>query len=80
MPTCSRIARRWGGRGLQRVGGPDDLAGGGDRLVPVEHHRHQRPTGDEVDQLPEERLVLVLGVVLLRQVAVDGHVLHGDDR
>ncbi len=105
MPSCSRIARRWGdarredqpirqrtargrrcpisraadsgesepwtrlvwtsrrevaadraGRGLERVGRADHLAGGLDRLVALEHHRDQRAAGDEVDQLAEERL------------------------
>ena len=32
---------------------------------PLRHDRHERPAGDEVDQFAEERLAVVLGVVLL---------------
>src|SRR3954451_11913235 len=64
---------------LERVGGPDDLPGGHDGLVALEDHRHQRPGGDELDQLAEERLALVLGVVALGGVLREDHVLQGDD-
>ena len=55
-------------RGLERVRGADHLAGGLDRLVALEHHRDERAGGDELDELAEERLAVVLGVVLLGQV------------
>ena len=35
-----------------------------DRLVALEDHRDERARGDELDELAEERLALVLGVVL----------------
>ena len=65
---------------LQRVGGADYLPGGGHGLVALDHHRHERPASDELDQVPEEGLLAVLGVVPLGHVAVHGHVLHGNDR
>jgi hypothetical protein len=40
----------------------------------LEHHRDERAGGDELDELAEERLVEVLGVVTLRQLA--GHRQH----
>ena len=48
-------------------------------LLALEHHRHQRAGGDEVDQLLVERLALVLGVVLRGQLAGHGHQLQGDE-
>src|SRR5689334_3640995 len=66
-------------RRLDRVGGADHLAGRLHGLVTLEHHRHERAAGDELHQLAEERLVLVLGVMLLRLVARDGHVLERGD-
>ena len=56
-------------RGLERVGRADDLARGDDGLVALEDHGDQRAGGDELDELAEERLALVLGVVLLGEVA-----------
>src|SRR5215212_2422720 len=67
------------GRRLERVRGADHLAGGLDRLVSLEDERDQWSAGDELDQLAEERALPVLGVVLLGEVALDRHVLHGDD-
>ena len=52
--------------GLDRVGGADQLPGGRDRLDALEHGGDQRAAGDELDELAEERLVGVLGVVLVR--------------
>src|SRR5215210_7101079 len=68
------------GRRLDRVGGADHLARRLHRLVSLEDQGHERAAGDEVHELPEERALAVLGVVLLGEVALDGHVLHGDDR
>src|SRR5688500_1362543 len=60
---------------LERVSGADHLACRDDRLVPLEHHRDERPAGDERDELVEERLALVLRVMLGGQVAVHLHQL-----
>src|SRR5919109_1273891 len=67
-------------RRFQRVCRADHLAGRGHRLVTLENHCHKRAAGDEVDQVAEEGPFTVLGVVLLGEVAIDRHVLHGDDR
>src|SRR4051812_13927675 len=67
------------GRRLHRVRRADDLAGGDDGLLALEDHRDERPARDELDELAEERLALVLGVVALGEVLVDGHVLERDD-
>ena len=56
-------------RGVRRAHrGADD----GDRALALEHERERRRRGDELDELAEERLLGVLGVVLLGQPAVDG--------
>src|SRR4051812_45635579 len=73
------VAADRAGGGLDRVGGADHLTRGPDRLVPLEDERDERPAGDELDQLAEEGALPVLRVVLLSQVAVDGHVLHRHD-
>ena len=39
--------------GLERVGGADDLAGGGDRGLALEHERDERAGGDEAHELVE---------------------------
>ena len=52
--------------GLDRVRGADELPGSGNRLVALEHRGDQRAAGDELDELAEERLLGVLGVVLVR--------------
>ena len=56
------------GRGLERVRRADHLTRGRDRLVPLEHQRDQRPARDELDEVAEERLLGVLGVVLLGEL------------
>ena len=48
-----------------------------DRALALEHERERRPGGDEVDELAEERLRLVLGVVLFRERAVDRQQARG---
>ena len=40
----------------------------------LEHHRYERAGGDEADELLEERLALVLGVVLARELAGHRHL------
>ena len=42
-----------------------------DRLVPLEHAHDHRRAGDELDQPLEERLALVLGIMLLGERAID---------
>ena len=46
---------------------------------PLQHHRHDRARGDEVDQLAEERSLGMLGVVAFGQRPLDGHVPQRDD-
>src|SRR5918997_2198629 len=67
------------GRGLERVGGADRLARGLHGLMAIEHERHERAAGDELHQFAEEGALGVLGVVLLGELAVHGHVLHRGD-
>src|SRR5581483_6528723 len=43
----------------------------------LEHKGERRPGGDEVDELAEERLLLVLGVVRLSELAARGHEAGG---
>ena len=51
----------------------------GHRVLPLQHHRDQRPARDELDQVGEERLARVLAVVLLGELAVDLHQLQRRD-
>ena len=74
------VAADRAGGGLERVGRADHLAGGADRGLALEDERDDRAGGDELDELAEERLAVVLGVVLLGEVLGDRHVLGGDDR
>ena len=69
----AEVAADRAGGGLDRVGRADQLAGGGDGLDALEDRRDERAAGDEGDELAEERLLGVLGVVLGRDllVAVD---------
>src|SRR4051794_24184215 len=57
------------GRGLYRVGGAGQRAERLDRPWALDHQRHQRATGDELDQGAEERPLAVLGVVGLGDIA-----------
>ena len=59
-------------RGLDRIGRPDQLARRRDRLVALEDGGDERPAGDEDDELAEERLLGVLGVVGVRDLLVGG--------
>ena len=51
----------------------------GDRFGALEHHRDQRAAGDEGDQLAEEGLLGVLGVVLVGDRLVGLHRLQRGD-
>src|SRR6185503_11895280 len=57
--------------GLGRVGRAHRGADDRDRRLALERERKRRRRGDELDQLAEKRLLGVLGVVLLRELAVD---------
>ena len=57
---------RVGVGGVRRA---DRLARRGDRAFALEHERERRPRRDEVDELAEERLLAVLGVVRLAELA-----------
>ena len=67
-------------RGLDRVGRPDQLAGSHDGFAALQHHRHNRPRCDELDQVGVERLAFVLGVVLRGLLLADPQQLHAPDR
>src|ERR1700749_1866991 len=73
------IAADRAGRGLDRVGGADHLPGRFHRFGTLQHHRHQGAAGDEGDELAEEGLVGVLGVVLVGGLLADAHRLQGGD-
>src|SRR4051794_2948461 len=64
---------------LEGVGGADHLTGGHHGLITLEHGGHQRAAGNEVHEICEERLVGVLGVVALGQVALHPHLLESHD-
>src|SRR4051812_15446290 len=65
LPDLERVvAADRAGAGLERVGRADDLARRDHGLVALQDHRDERAAGDELDELAEERLALVLGVVL----------------
>src|SRR4051812_44799886 len=49
--------------GLDWIGRADQLTGGRDGLVSLEHRGDERATRDEGDELAEERLLGVLGVM-----------------
>ena len=57
--------------GLDRVRRPHRGAHHLDRGVAFENERQRRRRGDELRELSEERLLTVLGVVLVRQLAVE---------
>ena len=71
------VAAQRTGLGRGGVRRADRRARRGDHAFALEHERERRPRRDEVDELSEERLRLVLGVVLLREVAVDDEQARG---
>ena len=71
----SEVATDGAGRRFDGVG---DAHHGADRLHrpgALDDHRDERTAGDEVDQLAEERLLGVLGVVLVRDRLVSGELV-----
>ncbi len=48
-------------------------------LGPLEGHGHERPGGDELDELAEERLALVLRVVALGHGLLEDELLEPPD-
>src|SRR3954453_15051110 len=71
-------ADRTGG-GLDRVGRADQLAGRLHGFRSFQDHRHQGAAGDEGDELAEEGLLGVLGVVLVGDLLACAHRLQGGD-
>src|SRR3712207_4220474 len=72
------VAADGAGGGLDRVGGAGQRAERLDRPRALDDEREQRAAGDELDQRAEERLLAVLAVVLLGDVAGQGAQLGGD--
>ena len=70
-----------GARGClgHRVGAASELTPRLDGALALDDASHQRSGGDEVDQIAEERLVLVLCVVLLSGLAVSGAQVELDE-
>ena len=66
-------------RGGDAVGGAEQVPDHGDRIVAFEDADDDGAAGDEVDQAAEEGALLVLGVVLLAEGAVDLDELQGRD-
>src|SRR4051812_48511270 len=73
------VAADRAGSGLDRVGGANQLARRLHRFGALEHHRHQGAAGDEGDELAEEGLVGVLGVVVVGDLLAGAHRLQGGD-
>src|SRR3712207_2652650 len=75
----AEVAADRAGGGLHRVGGAGQRAERLDRARALDDEREQRAAGDELHQRAEERLLAVLAVVLLGDVAVPGAQLGGDE-
>ena len=67
-------------RGVLRVRGAHRRADDRDRRLALDDERERRRRGDEGDQLAEERLLAMLGVVAARQGAVDRDELRRAQR
>jgi hypothetical protein len=65
---------------LGRVRRADRLPQRRNRTLALDDERKRRRGGDEVDQLAEERLLAMLGVVLFSERAVDAQQLRGEQR
>src|SRR5215469_10323003 len=65
-------------RGLHRIGGPGHRAERLDGPLPLRDQRHRGAARDELDDVPEEGLSRVLGVVRLGGHAFDGPQIHRD--
>ena len=67
------------GRRLARVRRAHERAHDLERFGAFDHHRDERAAGDERDEIVEERLAVVLGVVLLRRRLVELAQLERDE-
>ena len=65
------VAADRAGRRRGRVGRTHHRPPDVDRALALQARDHDRPRGDELDELSEERLVAVLAVVLLRERTID---------
>ena len=63
-------------RGVRGIGRADRRPHRRDRAFALDDERPRRARGDELDELAEERLLAVLGVVLLPQLAAGGDELR----
>ncbi len=61
-------------RSLKRIGSPNNLPSSPNRLDPLEHHGNQRPRGNEVNKLPKEGPLRMLGVMLLGKLPPKRHM------
>src|SRR5436190_14849565 len=65
---------------LGRIGRADRRAQRCDRSLSLDDERERRARGDELDELAEERLLPVFGVVRLAELAADVNQLSGPER
>src|SRR5215211_8596474 len=73
------VAANRPGSGVRRVGRPHRRPDDHDRALALEHERERRSGGDELNELPEERFLAMLGVVAVSEVAVDREETRGAD-
>lgn len=66
-------------RSLERIGGPNNLPSRPNGLDPLEHHRNQRPRGDEVHKLPKEGTRSMLGVVPFGKLPLERHMTQSHE-
>ena len=73
------IASDRSGSGILDLGGSAESAKLGDGALALDDHGHDRPGGNEVDELGEEALLAVLGIVALGETPRNGHHPERDD-
>ncbi len=79
-PSLNRkIPPNRAGRSLKRIGGPNHLPSCPNRLDPLQHHRHQRPRGDELHELPKEGPLGVLGVMPFGKLPLERHMTQSHE-